>query len=102
MYVGSTKNFNNRAAQHFKALEEGIHHNRLLQYSFDAAGPEAFSFCVLEYVPDVGRLTLAEQTWLNRLRRRAMNLQHKVSRPEWEVVEPGESTLDVTLPWEEV
>jgi group I intron endonuclease len=98
LYVGSTKNLTHRAAQHFRSLEEGTHHNRELQYHFDAHGASSFSFVVLEYVPDLDRLGEAEQRWLNRLLPRAFNHQHRIKRPddgEWLPVDCQ------PLPWEE-
>lgn len=97
VYVGSTINFTQRSAQHFKALEEGIHHNRDLQYAFDQDGPAGFSFIVLEYVPDVDRLEEAEQKWLNRLLERSYNRQVRIQRDdEAELIQPNK-----VLPWEE-
>lgn len=80
VYVGSTVDLTRRSAQHFKALEEGLHHNRTLQYSFDTTGPSGFTFIVLEYVPDEDRLEATEQRWLNRLRSKAVNSHSRVSR----------------------
>lgn len=80
LYVGSTVNFTQRMGQHFKALEEGIHHNRRLQHSFDAHGASSFSFVVLERVPDRDRLEGAEQRWLDRLQHLALNSQGHVRR----------------------
>ena len=99
LYVGSTKGFTRRASQHFRALEEGIHHNRDLQADWDAHdGASSYSFIILERVSDVSFLELAEQRWLNRLKHRAMNWQRHVRRPA--PIELGEGA-DVTLPWEE-
>jgi len=79
-YVGSTKDLTFRAGQHFKALEMGAHHNRPLQYLFDADGASAFTFVVLEYC-NADKLVEREQIWLNRLQHRAVNKQRTVKRP---------------------
>jgi len=99
LYIGSTKNFNDRNAQHFKLLEEGIHYNRNLQYQFDQAGPSSFSFVVLEYIPDLTLLEGREQIWIDRFKRhhRSVNVA-KAQRTDWEEVHP---TPNVILPWEE-
>jgi predicted GIY-YIG superfamily endonuclease len=97
-YIGSTKNFTNRSGQHFRALEEGIHHNRQLQLLFETSGPSSFSFVVLERIPDLSQLEAREQTWLNRLKKIALNRQWVIDRTdEWETVAPIDR---VVFPWE--
>lgn len=51
VYVGSTKNFYNRKATHFKLLRKNKHWNIKLQRSFNAHGENAFTFEIIERVP---------------------------------------------------
>jgi group I intron endonuclease len=48
VYVGSTKNFYNRKATHFKLLKENKHWNIKLQRSFDYHGEANFRFEIIE------------------------------------------------------
>lgn len=81
LYVGSTVDLTRRASQHWRALEDNLHHNRELQYSFTNHGPHAFTFIVLERCSE-DQLMAVEQKWLNRLAKRAFNKQLRVMRPE--------------------
>jgi hypothetical protein len=90
LYVGSSVDLTRRATQHFRSLEEGVHHNRNLQYLWDLHGASSFSFIVLEHVGDRLQLESREQTWLNRLRERALNRVWKIQRDdEWKTVDPA-------------
>jgi|WetSurMetagenome_2_1015567.scaffolds.fasta_scaffold178169_1 hypothetical protein len=97
VYVGSTVDLTRRATQHFRSLEEGVHHNRNLQYLWDVDGANSFSFVVLESIGDRMWLESREQVWLNRFRERALNRVMKVKRDdEWEIAHPADK---VPLPW---
>ncbi len=50
MYIGSTKNFENRKKQHLYYLRKGTHINIILQRSFNKHGESAFIFSILEEV----------------------------------------------------
>jgi len=41
-YIGSAKNFNRRASEHFSALKHNKHHNKYLQASYNKYGKYAF------------------------------------------------------------
>lgn len=98
LYVGSTTNFSNRNAQHFKLLEEGIHFNRNLQYDFNLYGPATFSFVVLESGISPDLLEKREQVWIQRLGKhtKLFNIQQVAQRPEWEVIQPVDR---IDFPW---
>lgn len=49
IYVGSTKNFNNRKRDHFNTLKNKKHCNKHLQRAYDKYGKESFIFEILEY-----------------------------------------------------
>jgi group I intron endonuclease len=63
-YIGSSNNLDYRMEQHFHALEDGRHHNYLLQRAFDASG-DVWVWIVLEYCV-VADLERNEQKWLHR------------------------------------
>lgn len=52
LYVGSSKHIQKRLIQHINSLNQGRHHNYLLQNSFDKYGSENFVFSVLDIVPE--------------------------------------------------
>lgn len=47
IYVGSTKNFDDRMKSHFKSLRKGNHYNKELQKDYSFFGDENFGCCVL-------------------------------------------------------
>jgi group I intron endonuclease len=71
VYVGSAVDLLKRWLTHKSDLVHGKHHNPRLQASWQKHGPEAFTYTVLEMVPD-GRnrisLLAAEQRWLDYYR----------------------------------
>ena len=103
LYVGSTKNLTHRAAQHFKALEDRLHHNWRLQEHFDQCGASSFSFIVLEYVPDLNWLGEREQVWIDRLTQHwvLLNRTHNVWRPEPAPEGNPDVEWEGELSWEE-
>jgi group I intron endonuclease len=67
-YVGSTKNFSSRKAQHLCELRKGIHRTRRLQEAFIRFGQKSFRFSILEYVQtDQAHLFEREQFWIDKL-----------------------------------
>lgn len=77
-YVGSSKRIPERMEHHFHMLEEGRHHNYLLQQAFNSCG-DVWSFIVLEYC-SFARLEATEQKWINRMHNRLYNIQLTVDR----------------------
>jgi len=65
-YVGSSIGIARRWREHRSVLKHHRHHSPSLQVAWDALGPDAFSFVVLEAVPD-GDLVEAEQRWMDAL-----------------------------------
>lgn len=66
-YVGGSVHIRQRWAYHRSCLRRGIHDNHRLQAAWSELGEEAFSFTVLEIVPD-GDIKAAEQKWLDHFR----------------------------------
>lgn len=67
-YVGSTKNFNSRKAQHFFELRRGKHRTTRLQEAYYRYGPKSLVFSILEYVQATKEHLLErEQLWIDRL-----------------------------------
>ena len=64
-YVGSARNLRKRWADHRSYLKKQRHHNPHLQAAWNKYGAGAFAFSVLEVVPDLGGLLVAEQRWLD-------------------------------------
>jgi group I intron endonuclease len=62
VYIGQSKNINNREWNHFYWLERGEHHNEHLQKSYNKYGKENFVFEVLEETID---LDIRELFWIN-------------------------------------
>lgn len=60
-YIGSAVNLNKRCAHHIAMLRANKHCNDHLQRAFNCYGEEAFSFEVLELVPDKQDLIVYEQ-----------------------------------------
>lgn len=66
-YVGSAAHIRRRWAQHRAHLRRGIHHAVKLQRAWAKHGEQAFEFCVLEVVEDLGLLVQREQYWIDAL-----------------------------------
>jgi len=71
-YVGSSNNLYDRAEQHYRLLEKGIHFNHLLQKAYNTA-PDMFAFIILEFTWPEVRLH-REQVWMDRMIHRLYNL----------------------------
>ena len=63
-YIGSTKNFSSRKAQHFRSLKNNKHHSYHLQNSFNKYKIECFSFLILERIEDLSLLIDRELHWV--------------------------------------
>lgn len=66
-YVGGSVRISYRWAHHRHLLRHGRHDNKALQAAWSELGEPAFSFVVLELVPE-GDLIGAEQRWIDQLR----------------------------------
>ena len=62
-YIGSTTDIASRWSKHRTMLAKRIHKNRLLQRAYDAYGPDAFEFSILEPVPAGESLLERERHW---------------------------------------
>lgn len=66
-YIGSAVNLYTRHYDHFSTLRRSKHKNIYLQRAYDKYGKDAFTFEVLELVPDRKMLTTREQYWFDEL-----------------------------------
>lgn len=64
-YIGSAVKFGKRWGLHLHALRCGNHHSQKLQRSWDKHGESAFSFSIVENVPDRHSLIEREQFWID-------------------------------------
>lgn len=68
-YVGSAKDFDVRLARHLKDLQNGNHHNVILQRCYDKHGEDYIHFEILEKVPyDKNFIVEREQYYINEYR----------------------------------
>jgi group I intron endonuclease len=67
VYVGSAICIASRWNGHRYRLRKGIHHSKTMQQSWLKHGPDAFTWEVLERVPDLKDLTIREQHWMDLL-----------------------------------
>lgn len=89
-YIGSAVYLPSRWAQHRMDLRRGTHHSRHLQRAWAKYGPDAFTFAVLEYVPDRTMLVEREQFYIDQ------RFQAK-GWHEFNMAPRAGSTLGVTL-----
>lgn len=68
LYVGSSRNFNERKRKHLRLLNLGIHHCKHLQNSFNKYGETAFVFEILEKVKNETDLIIREQHYIDLLK----------------------------------
>ncbi len=68
MYVGSAVSIANRWRSHLHHLRKGTHHCAHLQNAYRKYTPDAFSFELVEIVPDKANLIEKEQFWLDLFR----------------------------------
>lgn len=66
VYVGSSENTRRRLWYHRWLLKRGAHHAIHLQRAWDRDGAAAFTFEVIEDVPDLALLIEREQYWIDR------------------------------------
>lgn len=66
VYVGSSKNIENRFKQHKNLLNNGLHHSAKLQKAWDEDGESAFIFRVLEEVEESPNLIEIEQQFIDQ------------------------------------
>lgn len=71
-YVGKALNLKSRLKTHFRYLNEGRHHAKLLQSDFEAYGKDCFVFEVLQLLPyrnaNAFGVLVAEWDWTKRLK----------------------------------
>lgn len=67
-YIGGSKYLNARKYQHFKAIKEKNHYNRLLQDDILLFNPEDFIFEVIEIIEDLNTLLIREQFYIDTLK----------------------------------
>lgn len=65
LYIGSSKNIYSRLTTHIKMLHAKKHHSYKLQRVYNSHGLGAFSFTILEEVPDTDTLFIREQHYLD-------------------------------------
>ncbi len=102
-YVGSTRVFAQRLAEHVTLLRQGKHDCARLQAAWNTHGAKAFAFDVLERVQDAATLLEREQAWLDRLRP-AYNGRLKIwvpkhTRPLRPAAAPVAKASDVFVPY---
>lgn len=66
VYIGSSKNIENRWKQHRRMLDKKEHHSQHLQSSWDVYGSEDFSFDIIEQVEDSKKLLERESYYIQR------------------------------------
>jgi len=67
VYIGSSKNIDNRWKQHKCLLRSKNHHSQHLQYSWDKYGKDSFTFEVIEGDILQEDLFIREQYWMDKL-----------------------------------
>lgn len=83
VYVGKAKNLANRWEQHKSKLLKNNHDNIFLQQDFNEYGIDAFTFSVLEYVPEQPNLDKVlfakEKEWGDKLNARDTNCGYNIA-----------------------
>jgi len=67
MYIGSSKNIENRWKQHKSLLRINKHHSQHLQYAWKKYGEECFKFEVIEDGVSQEDLFAREQYWMDKM-----------------------------------
>lgn len=62
-YIGASRRLVLRFFTHQAHLVEGTHSNEALQADWNAYGPDAFTFRILDYIDDSAELFMAERQW---------------------------------------
>lgn len=63
IYIGQSVNIKGRAQEHRRALEKGIHNNKIMQNYFNKYGQENFIIEIVEKVENAKNLTDRENYW---------------------------------------
>jgi group I intron endonuclease len=63
-YIGSAVNLSRRRARHFSELRNNRHNNGKLQNAWNKYGEQAFTFVVVEELPEDADILAAENRWL--------------------------------------
>lgn len=68
IYIGSSKNVEERINQHFSQLKRGVHYNLSLQkdYDWNGDGKDDFSVILLNRVVDKNWLHVIEDDWIQK------------------------------------
>lgn len=64
IYIGKSKNLQNRRKEHFGDLKKGEHNNCHLQSSWNKYGPDVFAFEIIEFT-DISLLFAREHYWIH-------------------------------------
>lgn len=64
IYIGSSKDVNQRLSQHFSRLKKGNHHNAIMQNTYNKHGKDVFKTGVLEFC-EVDSLIEREQFYMD-------------------------------------
>lgn len=99
IYIGSSDNVRRRWKTHRARLRSGAHHNRLLQAAWDEFGEVAFTFALLEEIPDSDLLIPAEQRHLDAAKeagRAVFNLASDIRSPGRGLVHTPEARLKMS------
>lgn len=67
LYIGSSSHLERRIRDHKRLLRRSKHHSIRLQRAWDIYGAEAFTFEIIELVPDVDLLLMKEQHYIDTL-----------------------------------
>jgi hypothetical protein len=67
-YIGSTNNYIKRFSEHKRQLRKNIHHNSILQNSYNKYGLDCFIYEIIEYVDNKEDLLKKEQYYLDILK----------------------------------
>lgn len=65
VYVGQSKQLNQRYSGHLRRIKKGTHHNEILQKSFYKYGFDNFEFSILEEVLEETLLNEREKYWID-------------------------------------
>lgn len=68
VYIGSSKDIENRWKQHIRKLNKGDHHSYKLQNAWDIWKKDSFVFEILEYVENEKDLIKKEQEYIDKLK----------------------------------
>lgn len=66
VYIGSSKNLNNRLNKHKSDLNRNIHYNKHLQSSYNKYGSNNFKFEIIRFVNNINLLIRFEQCYINK------------------------------------